>query len=91
MGIQITCYGGVGQIGGNKILLEDAATAGRLFFDFGTSFSDWGQYYEEYLKPRGGAGITDLLEMELLPPLAGLYRSDLAQLPETPARLERAA
>jgi hypothetical protein len=38
--IIITCYGGVGTIGGNKILLEDEAGpstgSGRLFFDFGT-------------------------------------------------------
>ncbi|MBI2912541.1 MAG: exonuclease, partial [Chloroflexi bacterium] len=30
-----------------------------------------------YLKPRSGAGLLDLLEMELLPPLEGLYRPDL--------------
>ncbi|MBI3954338.1 MAG: MBL fold metallo-hydrolase [Chloroflexi bacterium] len=89
MGISITCYGGVGQIGGNKVLLEDAATGGRLFLDFGTSFGDWGRYYEEYLKPRSGTGIIDLLETGLLPPLVGLYRSDLTQLPEAPARLAR--
>ncbi|MBM3946652.1 MAG: MBL fold metallo-hydrolase [SAR202 cluster bacterium] len=91
MAIRFTCYGGVGQIGGNKILLEDLATDGRLLLDFGTSFGDWGRYYEEYLKPRAGAGIIDLLETGLLPPLDGLYRDDLTQLPETPQRLERAA
>ncbi|MGD0327655.1 MAG: hypothetical protein ABSB21_03390 [Halobacteriota archaeon] len=30
-------YGGVNEIGGNKILLEDQGT--RLFLDFGMSFS----------------------------------------------------
>ncbi len=89
--IAITCYGGVGTIGGNKILLEDAATpsagSGRLFFDFGTSFKVREKYFEEYLNPRPGAGLLDLLEMEyadefqnyghLLPPLEGIYRPDL--------------
>lgn len=31
---RLTFYGGVGQIGGNMILLEDGDSA--LFFDFGT-------------------------------------------------------
>jgi ribonuclease J len=82
----ITVYGGALSIGGNKILLEDADT--RLFFDFGTSFKVREQFFEEYLKPRPGAGLLDLLEMEwtdqhqtyfgpLLPRLEGIYRSDL--------------
>ncbi len=72
----MTFYGGAGEIGGNKVLLEDANT--RLFFDFGTPFARRYQYFEEYLKPRPGAGLLDLLEMGLLPPLKGIYRSDLS-------------
>lgn len=79
--VSITVYGGAGVIGGNKILLEDGQS--RLFFDFGTSFKVREKYFEEYLNPRPGAGLLDLLEMEyppyggLLPPLEGLYRPDL--------------
>jgi len=68
----ITVYGGAGTIGGNKILLEDEGS--RLFFDFGTTFATRDLYFEEYLNPRPGAGLMDLLEMDLLPPLEGLYR-----------------
>ncbi len=82
----ITVYGGARSIGGNKILLEDGTT--RLFFDFGTSFKVREQYFEEYLKPRPGAGLLDLLEMQytneqgiyfgpLLPRIEGIYRRDL--------------
>src|SRR3990172_7380997 len=71
----ITLYGGAGTIGGNKILLEDGDS--RLFFDFGTTFATRDLYFEEYLKPRPGVGLLDLLEMDLLPPLEGLYRPDL--------------
>ncbi len=71
----ITCYDGVNTIGGNKILLEDGDT--RLFFDFGTSFGRRYEFFEEYLKPRPGVGLLDLLYMELLPPLNGIYRQDL--------------
>jgi ribonuclease J len=71
----LTFYGGVDEIGGSKILLQDSGTA--LFFDFGISFSRRYKYFEEYLKPRPGAGLLDLLEMELLPPLLSIYRQDL--------------
>ncbi|MBI4294777.1 MAG: exonuclease [Chloroflexi bacterium] len=71
----LTLYGGVGEVGGNKILLEDGLS--RLLFDFGTPFARRYRYFEEYLKPRPGAGLLDLLEMGLLPPLEGLYRADL--------------
>lgn len=73
--ISLTCYGGVGEIGGNKILLEDGGT--RLMFDFGTPFGQRYKYFEEYLKPRSGAGLLDILELGLLPPLQGIYREDL--------------
>lgn len=73
--VTITCYGGVGEIGGNKVLLEDGAA--RLFLDFGVSFAQRGRYFEEYLKPRSGRGLVDLLHLGLLPPLGGIYREDL--------------
>ena len=34
--VKLTFYGGVNEIGGNKILLEDNGT--KLFLDFGLSF-----------------------------------------------------
>ncbi|HLC30460.1 MAG TPA: MBL fold metallo-hydrolase RNA specificity domain-containing protein [Dehalococcoidia bacterium] len=72
--MRLTCYGGVGQIGGNKILLEDGQA--RLFFDFGIPFGDRGRFFEEFLNPRATAGLLDVIEMGLLPPLQGLYRPD---------------
>lgn len=72
----LTFYGGVLEIGGNKILLEDGER--RLFLDFGFPYKTYKLFYEEYLKPRAGAGLLDPLEMGLLPPLEGLYRDDLA-------------
>ncbi|MGB8707667.1 MAG: MBL fold metallo-hydrolase RNA specificity domain-containing protein [Dehalococcoidia bacterium] len=73
--VELTFYGGVKEIGGNKILLEDGER--RLFLDFGFPYKRHKQFYEEYLKPRGGAGLLDPLTMGLLPPLEGLYRDDL--------------
>ena len=73
--VKLTFYGGVGEIGGNKILLEDDKR--KLFLDFGYPYSKYRTYYEEYLKPRAGAGLLDLLVMGLLPHLEGIYRTDL--------------
>jgi ribonuclease J len=71
----LTFYGGVKEIGGNKILLED--DRGKLFLDFGYPYKKYHHFYEEYLKPRVGAGLLDLLAMGLLPHIEGIYRTDL--------------
>ena len=53
----LTFYGGVNEVGGNKILLEDKGT--KVFLDFGMSFGRVGKYFEEYVKPRTSNGIVD--------------------------------
>jgi ribonuclease J len=75
MSASITCYGSVGEIGGNKFLLEDGDA--RLMLDFGISFGRAGKYYNELLRPRPSRGLLDPLALELIPPLEGLYRRDL--------------
>lgn len=69
----LTFYGGVGEIGGNKILLEDRDT--RIFLDFGQSFSLLDEYFvpEAYLAPRDRFGLRDYFALGLMPPLKGLY------------------
>src|SRR3990170_875910 len=71
----LTFYGGVNEIGGNKILLEDKDT--RVFLDFGKSFSRRAKYFEEFLNPRTANGIVDFLTMGLIPDISGVYRDDL--------------
>jgi ribonuclease J len=73
----LTFYGGVNEIGGNKILLEDKDT--KVFLDFGKSFSRREKYFEEYLKPRQSNGIVDLLTTGLVPDIEGIYRDDLME------------
>lgn len=73
--VSLTFYGGVGEIGGNKVLLEDGGR--RLLVDFGFPYKRYKLFYEEYLKPRSGAGLLDLIALDLLPPLEGIYRDDL--------------
>ena len=45
--VSLSFFGGVNEIGGNKILLEDNGT--RVFLDFGLSFRIRDKYYDEYL------------------------------------------
>jgi ribonuclease J len=77
--VNLRFYGGVDEIGGNRILVEDKDT--RIFLDFGMSFSKCAQFFEEYLKPRYSCtGLKDLLTLRLLHFIDGIYRSDLLRL-----------
>jgi ribonuclease J len=78
--VSLTFYGGVNEIGGNKILLEDKDT--RIFLDFGKGFSRRAKFFEEYVNPRVVNGIEDFLTMGLLPDIKGLYRDDLMKMAE---------
>jgi len=63
--MRLTFYGGVGEIGGNKILLEDAKA--RVFLDFGTNFEKERRFYDApYLAPRNE---EHLLGLKILPDL----------------------
>lgn len=53
----LTFYGGVNEIGGNKILLKDKDT--RVFLDFGKGFARRSKFFEEYTNPRVSNGIED--------------------------------
>jgi ribonuclease J len=68
-------YGGVDEIGGNKILLRRPNST-SLFFDFGLSFNTMNNYFSEFLQPRKLNGIEDFLELKILPNIANIYRTD---------------
>jgi len=77
--VKLTFYGGVGEIGGNKILLEDKDT--KILLDFGMNFAERSKFYSEpWLTPRDERG---LLEFDLLPKIAGAYKFD-----ETPSEVD---
>ncbi|MBM3142102.1 MAG: MBL fold metallo-hydrolase [Chloroflexi bacterium] len=74
----LTFYGGVGEIGGNKILVQDNDT--RIFLDFGMGFDRKGDFYEEFLQPRTNNGLKDLMELGIVPKLDGIYREDFLEI-----------
>lgn len=72
--VAIKIYGGMEEIGGNKILVEHKGT--RILLDFGMSFCQAAKYFSEFLQPRKCSALTDFFEMGLLPDIRGVYRED---------------
>jgi len=71
-GTTLTFYGGVNEIGGNKILLTDRGT--KVFFDFGMSFGMKRQFYSPpFLSPKSEKSLQ---ELGILPKLDGVYKFD---------------
>jgi len=73
--VHIKIIDGHDCIGGNKILVCSRNGEGFLL-DFGVNFKKWSLYFEEYLNPRTGKILHDLLKLDLIPRL-NIYRSDL--------------
>jgi ribonuclease J len=77
--VSLTFYGGVGEIGGNKILVTDRDT--RILLDFGMNFAERSKFYSTpWLAPRDERGF---LEFGLLPKIKGTYAFD-----EEPAQVD---
>lgn len=73
--MKITCYGGVDEIGGNKILVENDGT--RIFLDFGQRMGYENDFFSEFLNPRTNTPIKDRITIGALPKIPGVYRKDL--------------
>jgi len=70
--VTLTPFGGVGEIGGNKILVEDKSK--RVFLDFGKNFAKESDFFDfPLLQPRQE---KHLLATGVLPDLPGLYKQD---------------
>jgi ribonuclease J len=68
----LTFYGGVNEVGGNKILLKDGDV--KVFFDFGMSFALRRQYYSPpLLSPKSEKSLQ---ELGVLPKIGGVYKFD---------------
>lgn len=67
----LTFYGGVGEIGGNKFLLQDGDT--KIFLDHGQSFSFGEEFCAGWLGPRDRFGLRDYFALGLMPKIKGLY------------------
>jgi ribonuclease J len=73
--VKLIFYGGVNEIGGNKIFLEDKGT--KILLDFGQSFTFGSEFFTSWLQPRWLNGLGDYFEFNLLPKLRGLYSKEM--------------
>jgi ribonuclease J len=85
----LTGYGGVEEIGGNAFLVDDGKS--RIFLDFGRRFGNdpiegqasghmrpgVGDYFDEFLQPRGHCMARDLSKLQVIPDDLSLYRQDI--------------
>ena len=69
--VALTFYGGVDEIGGNKVLLE--TDEGSVLLDFGRRMGMTGEYYSEFLQIRSRNALRDLLRLGVLPEIDGVY------------------
>lgn len=70
-------FGGAGEIGGNQLLLEDGR--GNVLLDFGKPLGTYNRFFAPFAGPPAARGLHDHLLLGLLPPVRGLYRSDLLE------------
>jgi len=70
---RITVWDGADNVGGNKILLQDRDLT--LWLDFGLNMGRQMDFYDEYLKPQTSRGLYELLAMDILPPVEGIYQN----------------
>jgi len=73
--VKLTFFGGVDEIGGNKILVEEEDT--RILLDFGTRMGYESEFFSEFLDTRANTALKDRLTIGILPKIPGIYREDL--------------
>ncbi len=91
----LTFYGGINEIGGNKILLEDKDT--KVFFDFGKGFAEMSKPLNQMSKAIaqivGGIGkgeVAELLTTEAFRQLFPQDKFDITTASKGTLRLDEA-
>jgi len=62
--VRLTFLGGVNEVGGNKILLEDFDYAVKIFLDFGINLKKFNESFDKYEEP---SSVSELTRLGLLP------------------------
>ena len=69
LAICITVYGGAGEVGGNKILIDNGEN--RIMLDFGIPFNKMAKYFSfPFPRPRS---IEQLIDLGIIPSIKNLY------------------
>jgi ribonuclease J len=78
MAAKLTFYGGVEEIGGNKILLQ--TEDGSVLLDFGRRMGFYQNYFSEFLQVRSKNALRDMLRLGVLPKIDGIYTPYLVDM-----------
>ncbi len=78
MTAKLTFYGGVNEIGGNKILLQ--TEDGSVLLDFGRRMGEYSKYFSEFLVARSKNAFRDMLRLGILPKIDGVYTPYLVDM-----------
>ncbi len=73
--MRLTAYGGAGEIGGNKFLME--AGDSKIILDYGVSYTSKSLYFSTFLQPRRFNLLGDYLITGVLPAIPGIYRPEM--------------
>jgi ribonuclease J len=73
--VEITIYGGVGEVGGNQVFVSEGKS--RILLDFGTRMGFDSDYFSDFLAPRTNTELKDRLALGALPAIHGIYNSNL--------------
>ncbi len=72
MTLKLYFFGGISEVGGNKILVDDNGT--KIFLDFGISYSKKSMYFDLFVAPRSIGLLEDL---GIIPRIKDLYSQAL--------------
>ncbi len=78
MTAKLTFYGGVNEIGGNKILLQ--TEDGSVLLDFGRRMNEYGKFFSDYLQARSKNALRDMIRLGILPKIDGIYTPYLVDM-----------
>ena len=62
--VRLTFLGGVNEVGGNRILIEDFNYDVKIFLDFGINIRNFKENYNRYEEP---SSVKELIRLGLLP------------------------
>lgn len=84
MSVIITVYGGAGEIGANKILVEDQGHDVKFFLDFGKSFETMREFYDFPVTPHS---LEELIKVGATPDILNLYHQN-GETDQTPSDID---
>ncbi len=89
--IRLTLLGGVNEVGGNTILLEDYSYNVKIFIDFGLRIK---KYYNEYERGQSPSSVDEILRTNLLPdenqiPIDNLYTNEFREVKQSKETVQR--